>query len=182
MMKILVYILVPAISFVATLAACLALTGNLNPEALKRLIAPQPAEEPAVEQPQGEVEALVQTLQRREEDLNKREAQIREQEERAKKERADLEALRTELQTIQKQIGDALKGEDADQQERVMDVATSLAKMKPISAAGILSAWTPEETAKVLRQVKDKERGKILDAMPPEKAAAVLTALQSPKL
>jgi len=179
MMKLIVYILIPLLSFAGTVAVCLALTGNLSTAGINKILRTEPPAEQAPAAPAQEVDPYLQALQRRDEELKKREASVQAQEAQVKKAKADLEQLRTDVEQIQKKIGEVLKADDADQTKRVTDVALSLSKMKPTNAGKLVDAWDVKEAAKVLRLVKDKERGKILDSMTPEKAGAVLLELQS---
>lgn len=181
MMKLIAYIVVPLIAFVGTVAACLAVTGNLSKEGIEKILSRAPVAEETPAPAVQEADPYLRALQQREEELKKREAKVQEDDARIKKSQADLDQLRTDIEGIQKQIGAALKVEDAEQQTRLSDVALSLAKMKPTNAAKTLESWDAQEAAKVLQAVKDKQRGKILDAMTPEKAAAILTELKTPK-
>jgi flagellar motility protein MotE (MotC chaperone) len=186
MKKLILYILIVLLSFAGTVAICLAVTGNLSMEGIGRIIRPKPAAEETPEAPREEVDPYLQALQRREEDLKKREASLQTEEAQLKKSKADLEQLRTDVEQIQKQIGEVLKTEDAEQVKRDTDVALSLSKMKPTNASTLIASWEAKEAARVLRLVKDKERGKILDAMTTDKttsdkAAAILLELQNAK-
>ena len=181
MIKLILYVIIPLLALAGTVVACLALTGNLSKEQMLKIIGKGPAAEQSAEAPKEE-DPYLRALQQREEALKKREAKLQEGEAQLKKSQADLEQLKTEIEAVQKEIGDTLKSEDADAQKRISDVALSLSKMKPTSAAKTLESWEIPDAAKVLRGVKDKERGKILDAMPPEKAAAILLELKAAKI
>ncbi len=182
MIKLIFYVLLPLVAFAGTVAVCLSLTGNLSKEGIDKILGrAQPAKQ-TQEAAEGQTDPYLRALQQREEDLKKREAKVQEDDARIKKAQTDLDQLRTEIEDLQKEIGDALKVEDAEQQKRVADVALSLGKMKPVNAAKTLESWDVQESAKVLRLVKDKERGKILDSMTPEKAAAILLELKAAKL
>lgn len=182
MIKLILYVIIPIIALVGTVVACLALTGNLSKEQMLKIVGKGPAAEQAEETPKEEADPYLRALQQREEALKKREAKLQDNEAQIKKSQADLDQLKTELEAVQKQIGDTLKNEDADAQKRISDVALSLSKMKPANAAKTLDTWEAADVAKVLRVVKEKDRGKILDAMPPEKAAAVLLELKAAKI
>jgi flagellar motility protein MotE (MotC chaperone) len=182
MIKLIVYVLIPLIAFATTVVACLALTGNLSKEQILKIVGKAPAAEQAGEAPKEEADPYLRALQQREDALKKREAKLQESEAQIKKSQTDLDQLKTELEAVQKQIGDTLKNEDADAQKRISDVALSLSKMKPTNAAKTLDSWEAPDAAKVLRMVKDKERGKILDAMTPEKAATILLELKAGKI
>ena len=186
MIKFILLLLVALIAFAGTVAAILAITGNLTQESLTKIVSPPPPPvETAPEAKPDETDAVIRALQAREEDLNKREAAVKEEEDRLKKEQADLEVLRTQLVGIQQEIGKTIQAEDADHLKRVQNVALSLAKMKPAQAAKTLGTWSVQDVAKVLRFMKDKERGKLLDAIAsdqPEQAAKILLYLQNEKL
>lgn len=184
MKKIALFLMLPLVSFLATVVVLTVVTGNLSKEKLQSVLGKTDAKPAAVKQEQqpSESDVFARALKQRDEELKRREAKVREDEERVKKMQADLEQLRTELTTIQNQIQTALKSEDAKQKASLQDVALSLSKMKPTNAAETLSEWPPSEAADILRLIKDKERGKILDAMKPEKAAPLLKSLQEPRL
>jgi flagellar motility protein MotE (MotC chaperone) len=187
MIKFILMLLVAAIAFAGTVAAILAITGNLSQESLMKIVSPAPAPvETAPEAKPDETDAVIRALQARDEDLNKREAAVKEEEDRLKKEQADLDVLRTQLVGIQQEIGKTIEAEDADHRKRVQNVALSLAKMKPAQAAKTLGTWSVQDAAKALRFMKDKERGKLLDAkillyLQNEKLEPVLPATESEK-
>ncbi len=184
MKKLAVFMVLPLVSFLATVVALTLLSGNLSKEKLLGAFggkSGKPA--PAVQEEQpSESDMFARALKQRDEDLKQREAKVREEEERIKKMQVDLQQLRTELATIQTQIQTVLKTEEASRKVALNDVAMSLSKMKPQNAADTLSEWPASDAADILRLIKDKERGKILDAMKPEKAAPLLKSLQEPKL
>ena len=116
-MKVLLYMVLAVVAFVAAVVGATAITGNLSQENLKRLFtkeSPQPADSGL-----GRVDAFVQHLKDREAELDRREKDIEERGQRLAKRQADLEALRSELLAIQTRIRDSLKTADEGRQERL---------------------------------------------------------------
>lgn len=178
-MKYVLYLLIGLVVFGITLVTALAVTGNLNGEAIAALTgsapAPVAAPEPAGSDALG---PLAQQLRSREADLNAREMKVKEMEVQLQQRQASLEKMRTELETLQKQIGGAMDEADTERETRVQSVAITVEKMKPDKAAERLSALPAEEAAEILALVKDKSRGKIIEAMELEQATRILRMLQ----
>ena len=179
-MKVLLYVVLAVVAFVAAVVGATAVTGNLSQENLKRLFAkesPQPTDSGL-----GRVDAFVQQLKDREAELDRREKDIEEGGQRLAKRQADLEALRSELLAIQTQIQDSLKTADEGHQERLAEVAANLSKMKAANAVEVLQNWPKDDIVEILRLISDRQRVKILDAMAPSEATLLLQALQKAKI
>lgn len=76
---------------------------------------------------------------------------------------------------IQTDIVAAMDTLDLDQIAQMETIAKSMAAMDEVNAAADLEAMTPEQAARILPLIKDRDRGKILDAM---NADTRLTILQ----
>lgn len=172
------------ITFVLALLGLLAATGNLNAEALGKL-AGQKTAEVAGEQQQpsvDELDPIARAIREREASLNQKEQELKSREAELEIQKADVESKLSELQStlaqLQETLGSLTTTTDTDRQARLMDVATSLGKMKPTNAALAVEELDTETAVAVLRLVEEDPRGKILDKMKPEKAALVLRAMQ----
>jgi len=168
----------------------LALTGNLNAEAVSRLIGTQKDSPEAAAStgsstlnapPLDASSELAQQLMKKERDLQDKEKQLAEREAKITEREQALQEMLSKLESLQKEIEGGLANADKERELRVKTVALTLAQMKPEKAAASLKNFAPQEAAAVLAQVKDKDRGKILEAMDPETAAGVLRALQEQK-
>lgn len=182
MIKILGLVILALVLFSGTLVGMVALTGNLNKAGLDRVMGKDelPVETPAVEE--DEVAVLARGLKERETALNKRKAILDEREQRIEQRRLELVTLLEDATEIQNTIDESLEATDADHEERLMDVASSLATMKAANAAAILDGWpSSAEVATILRKVEEKKRGKMLDAMDLKRATEVLRIIQERK-
>ncbi|MFA6239486.1 MAG: hypothetical protein WC655_01075 [Candidatus Hydrogenedentales bacterium] len=180
-MKVVAIVVLPIVSFVLTLVAMLAMTGNLSPEGIAKLAGRGPAPVQEAPEPKDDIVARADDLKKREQELNERQARIEKDEKRLTETQAQMEELRSALQQMLLQITQAAEESDATQSERLTSVAQSLGGMKPAQAAKALEGWTPEEGAELLRLIDERVRGKILDSMDPDKTAAFLQAMQEQK-
>ena len=188
MLKYLLLGVISLVSFGATIATALVVSGNLNRETLDRLLQRGPqleADAPAAAG--GEVGPLAQALREKEQQLEEREASLdaREKEQAAREE--SLKLLQEELAAQQKAIANSMEDEEVARRARVQSTAISIAEMKADKAAGLLSGggFTPEEAAEILyfeangKATIDKgDQGKILDAMDIDFATQVVRAQQ----
>ncbi len=180
-MKYVLYLLIALLVFGITMVTALAVTGNLNADAIAALTGGAPAETTAAapeSKSSDSLGPLAQQLKAREADLNAREAKVKEMELQLQQRQASLEKMRTELETLQKEIGGSMDDADTERATRVQSVAVTMEKMKPDKAAERLSALPAEEAAEILALVKDKSRGKIIESMEPEQATRILRMLQ----
>jgi len=180
-MRIVGIILAAVVVFLAAILVPLALTGNLNADALKRLIgaqapAPSPVEEP---EPAGPLTTKYKEEQER---LRAWEAQLDEREKRLDQQELQLEEMRTEVTKIQEEVNAALGVVDQQQAEALQLTAKTMEKMDPQQAAIDLAGMKPEEAAKIAPLISDRLRGAIFDEMDPKPRAELLAAIQAKKL
>ena len=176
-MKTIGLLALTALVFVGTLAAALAVTGNLSREGFERILSgPPPAEiaAPAVD----EISPVLRALREREEALAQREAEAARQEEMLRIQQRDLDQMRIELADTLAKLKESLDAADEQRDERLAEVAKSFAAMRARNAAEALQGWPTEDAADVLRRVREKERGRILDEMDPAKASMILRSIQ----
>lgn len=179
MAKILVALLLALLAFVGTLLGALAATGNLSKEGFDKILnrgEPEPAAAGAASQEQ--LDPLLKAIEERETRLKEKAEALEKRAEQLDIRERDLEELREELQRVYTQFTESLDQADATHEERLRDVAKSLAGMSPENAAQVLQEWPPSEAARILRDVDEGDRGDILDEMEADKAALILRALQ----
>jgi len=185
-MKIILYAMVALISFIASLAAALALTGNLSKETLDRMMGKESAvttPSAVAPPPQSDsVGPLVQQLKKKEESLKKREQELNEQATQLDQRQQELERMRTDLEGMQKQIQTAVQDADKERDGRLQAIAITISEMKPDKAAERLKGMSAQDVAEILGFVKPKDRGKIVEAMEADMATRVLRALQERKI
>ena len=180
MLKLLVVLLAFA-SFAAALLVPLGLSGNLNREGLEKILK-RDAQRP-VEAPQPDpATPLLRALNQQREALERREEELKEEEQRLRAMHADLEELREKVRDMLFKVQTTLSEEDEAHDERLQEVAQALSRMNPRNAAETMNSFTPDEAARVLRLIRDRDRIRILDAMDQEQAALILRTLQEPRI
>lgn len=182
-MKIILYGLLAVISFVLSLVAALAMTGNLSQASLDKLSGKEP---PVVEAPEVKksdpVGPLVQQLKKKGEALKAQEQELNDRAAQLDKREQELGRMRSELEALQKQIQGSVQEAGEERTARLKSVAITISEMKPDKAAERLGGLPPDDIAEILNQVKPKERGKIVEALEPDLATRVLRALQESKI
>lgn len=184
-MRILLYALAGLLSFAIALAGAMAATGNLNADAVKRLLGEQkPGQEsrPAAAPAPDELGALARRLKEREEALDRREADLVRREAEFAKRSGELQQLQTTIEDRLKEIQGALAQNDTELQARRQTTASTLERMEPKKAAERMNGMPAEEAAEILRLVKDKQRAKIIEQLQPDEAVRLLRLLQEPAL
>ena len=179
-MKYLLYVLIALASFAAALAGAMALTGNLNTEALKRLMNPEAAAPPTeAVAARDEIGPLAEQLKRERAALKKREQELAQREAQLDQREQELATLRSELTEIQSEIQGALGDAETERKLRLETIAITVANMDEDKAAERLKGLPVEDVAAILKLIeKDKDRGAILEAMEQDFAVRVLQALQ----
>ncbi len=178
-MKYALFLLLGLLSFAGALAGALALTGNLNGEALQRLLGSPAAE--AVNNASAEnqdVDMLVRQLREKETALARKEQELKERESQLLLREESLKTLRDEVEQMQSRVQGAMEEADAERKVRIESVALTLTEMRPNKAAERLDGMPPEEVAEILALIEAKDRGKIIEAMDAETATRVLRQLQ----
>lgn len=179
-MKIVALVLAGLVVFAGTLAGALAATGNLNAEALGRLMGQQPAAGALPEKVQG-TDALAEEGRARLSEIEAREQRVAEKEKQLDQREKDLQALRTQLEALKTQVEGAVSNAAHERQAQMETVANTVTSMKPDAAAERLEKFPVEDQAEIIKRItKVKDRAKILEAMKPETAARVMTFLQQP--
>lgn len=183
MIRVVLLLILGVAAFFGSLAAALAFTGNLNAESIERILRREPPPAAAPPDPaEDPLTPLARQLRAKEAALVKREQELRERESRLEARMRELQQLQGELDAMHQLIAGALDESDTERTVRIQTVATTVAQMKPDRAAEALLGLPDEDAAEILREVRDRDRGKIVDAMDPARAARVLQALQEPPL
>lgn len=177
-MRILIVLVLVVVVFFATILVPLAMSGNLNAEAMNRLLGRE--EVSAVAEPEEDpLGPFARKLRERELSLKAREQDIEDRALRLGLRERELDDTLDQLRQIQEQIAQEMAGEDAARTKRLGKMAKMLAAMDARKAAQDLEALSPEDAAEVLLLVKDRTAGSILDEMEHRKRVMVHQILQA---
>jgi flagellar motility protein MotE (MotC chaperone) len=186
-MKIVIYIVVALLGFCAVVAATLYFKGALNKETIASLMGKEPQDQEEIAAPSGQpLMPIATALKEKEKQLAQREEEVSKDEDRIKQERADLESERKKLEDLLKKMETQLGALDADEAQRLSDLAKTYAEMEPQTAAQILDQMfaagaagsaMKDDAVKILRQIKAKDRAQIVEQM--KNSVAVSRALMS---
>lgn len=149
-------------AFLLAVTIPLAASGRLNKESIDTILGREAELEPDMPDPAN---ALLQSLDSERTRLSEWEADLQKREELITLREQELSATLDEVTQMQASIAAAMDEMDADQQERMMEVAKTLGTMRPENAADDLESMTPEQAARLLPMIDERPRGKILDAM-----------------
>ena len=181
-MKFILLSLVGLLSFAGAIVGMLALSGNLNGEALQKLRGKE-AEGTAVAgaeaAPPDMLSELAKEVKARADELDTREAKLLQQEAQLRQREEELTKMRTELETIRLEIDSKYAQSDAARQQQLQTIGLTLAKMNAKKAAERLNGMEPEEIADILNTMKDTNRGKILEELEKDLTIQVLRQMQS---
>lgn len=180
MKTVIITIIATLATFVITIVGALAVTGNLNAEAVNRLMGREVASTTAIddEDPSG---PFMNALKEKETRLNEQEQELNARDDRLLQRQRILDETLEEIALIQEQIQAGLDELDTDRDERIVKTAKLIAAMNATNAAKDLEAMPPEDAAELLRNIKERNAGRILDAMDPRKRTLVHQYLQERK-
>ena len=192
-MKFVMILLGALAMFAVGMVGILAATGNLNQDAIDRLMGKEVesdahgAEGHGEEGAHGEGAAtnpdpITRQIQKQREDLATREAAVKAQEEQLNQRKSELDALYEQIQQAKSEFESTVSESEERRQVEIETVANTVSNMAPKKAAESLESMPIPDVVQVLRKVKDKDRGKIVEAMKPELAAEVLRKMQEPPL
>lgn len=176
-MRILLFMALAVIAFLAAILVPLAMSGNLNSESLERLLGREPEPSTIVEE-KDPLGPLAQKLQERERALDTFEQSLNERAARLDQREREIDETLEQIEEIQDRIGQQMDEMDAERQERIGKLADMIGAMDPREAAEDLEALSPEDAAEVLILVKDRTAGSILDEMEHRKRVLVHQILQ----
>lgn len=183
MMKLLAIPVGIVIIYAGVLAGLLFSQGMLNQESIEQILqgAPPPETVTAPVAPAESVDALARQQRAREEALNRREEALREQEQRITMAQQDLAGLYNQLNTLLTDFNASLDSLDEDRDQRLTEVANSLARMEARRAAEAVANLDEAVQVEVLGRITERARGEILTQMDPEVAARILSRFQEPR-
>jgi len=192
-MKIVLILLGAITVFVLTLVGMLAATGNLNQDALDRLMGKEVEVKPGEggehgaeagheAAPEEAVDPITKQIMKQREESASKERELKDYEQQLNQRAAELDALYQQIQTAKQEFESTVSAADAARMVEVEAVANTVSNMKPTAAAERLENMPVPDMVEVLRKVKDKDRGKIVEAMKPELAAEVLRKMQEPAM
>lgn len=183
-MRIIIYAVAALLSFTGALAGALALTGNLKPENLDRVLG---RGEPAAEQEstlpeEDALSSLARALRDRETTLARRETTLVERERALAKRESELRQLESTVEERIRDLNNLLGQADNEMIARRQTLADTFSRMDPKKAAEQLQSLPAEDSVAILRLIDDKSRAKILDAMNRDEATRILRLFQEPLL
>ena len=180
MKTVIITIVATLVTFIITIVGALAATGNLNADAINRLMGREGSGEVSMdtEDPSG---PFMNALKAKEQQLNEQEQNLNERDDRLMQRQRILDETLEEITLIQEQIQAGLDDLDTDRDERIIKTAKLIAAMSAPNAAKDLEAMPPEDAAELLRNIKERNAGRILDAMDPRKRTLVHQYLQKRK-
>lgn len=180
MLRIIGVLAIAVLAFAGTLVATLAISGNLNRDALDRLMGDAPpTEAPAVKQ--DAIGPVARKLQEDRVALDKRAEQLDARESRIEGRERQLQQTLKEIEDLQRQIGTNLEAIDQEQRARMETLAKSIASMDKQKAAQTLEDQDPEAAAAILLLMKDKDRGKIMNELEPRRRTLIVQIMQEPR-
>ena len=162
MKKLIATLVMVIAAFMVAVVVPMAVTGKLNKESIDKILGREAQLETDEPDPAN---ALLQSLDTERDRLKEWEADLAKREELLTLREQELSSTLDEVTQMQASITAAMDDMDSDQQDRMMEVATTLGSMKPDNAAADLESMTPEQAARLLPMIDERSRGKILDAM-----------------
>jgi len=185
-MKILLYAAIALVVFCGMVALTLHFKGALNKEALtslKRSFLPQKEDAEQDAQADGQVSGpvlpLATALAEKEKQLAQWETEIAEERKRLEQEEARFEEIRKEIETLLKQMQQRVDSLDAEEEQRLADLAKTYAGMRPEGAAQILEKMPVDDAVRILMRTPTRNRARIVEKMQnaPEISEAIIAAV-----
>ena len=177
MLKILGIAVLAIVCFLAALIGPMAVTGQLNKDTLGLFFGDEETSAPvkAGEDGLGPLAAGLRSEQKR---LEEWDAKLGEEDARLTQRERIMDQALTEIEQIQAEISAAMDELDAEQLAGIQSIAKTMAAMSAKNAATDLQTMSPEEAARILPLIKDRNRGKILDEMDADKRSLIIQVLQ----
>lgn len=180
MLKILGVAALGIVCFLVAVIIPMAVTGNLNEETITRLFAgEQPPE--ATRTADDYLGPLAAKLRAQQERLDEWDTRLAQEDVRLTQRERIVDETLTQITQIQTDVSAAMDALDTEQQAAILSIAKTMAAMTARNAAIDLEAMSPEEAARILPLIKDRNRGKILDAMAADRRSLILQVLQERK-
>jgi|GEM_PF-3100249 len=171
-MKILLYVAIALVVFCGMVVLTLHFKGALNKEALTSLKSSFLTQDEGAEQDvgserqvEGPVLPLATALAEKEEQLAQWETEIAQERKRLEQEEARFEEIRKEVETLLKQMQQQVDSLDAEEEERLTDLAKTYAGMRPEGAAQILQKLPVDDAVRILMRTPTRNRARIVEKM-----------------
>jgi len=123
---------------------------------------------------------ILQSLEKRKEDLDRREEAVKRYEERLQSLKQEVEKKLAEILQTEKRIQERLGMIGQMEEEKIGRLAKLYGGMRPEEAAPLLERMQEETTLKVFQRMKERQASRILAFMNPEKAARLSEQLAKP--
>ncbi len=170
-MKALLYAAIALVVFCGMVAVTLHFKGALNREALislKNSFLGRDEGGEGVADPGGQAGPLLPlatALAEKEQRLTQWEAEIAQERKRLEQEQARFEEIRKEVEALLKQMQKRVDSLDAEEEQRLSDLAKTYAGMRPEGAAQILQKMPVDDAVRILMRTPTRNRARIVEKM-----------------
>jgi flagellar motility protein MotE (MotC chaperone) len=166
MKMLMMWVLVAALVFLLSMVGLLGATGNLNKDALGRILGRTVEPGPELVQSSDALGQLADQLKKERAVVLERERIVKTREEQVDVRLQEVTEKLEELKRQQQAITGNLEAAEQDRNLAIQTVAISMSAMKADAAAKLLADRNPKEAAAILLAIDDeKKRGKILDEL-----------------
>lgn len=166
--------------FSGALLIPLAITGNLSAAALNHLLGRDVPVESTGERA-DDLGPLAQEIILERERLEELASELTEERDRLDQRERVMDERLNEIAQIQAEITSTIDTLDSDRQAAIQAIAKTMAAMTAQNAATDLESMSPEEAARILPLIKDRNRGRILDAMDANRRSLIIQVMQERK-
>ena len=182
-MRILLYAVIALVVFCGMVAVTLHFKGALNKEALMSLKSSFLARDEDAGQGAdtagqvGPLLPLATALTEKEQQLAQWEQEIAEERKRLEQEETRFDEIRKEVEALLKQMQTEADSLDAEEEQRLSDLAKTYAGMRPEGAAQILQQMPVDDAVRILMRTPTRNRARIVEKM--ENASEISEAIIS---
>lgn len=164
----------------AALLIPLAVTGNLNAAALSHFLGRDEPVESTADRADS-LGPLAKEIILEQERLEELASELTEERDRLDQRERVMDERLNEIAQIQAEITSTIDTLDSDRQAAIQAIAKTMAAMTAQNAATDLESMSPEEAARILPLIKDRNRGRILDAMDADRRSLIIQVMQERK-
>lgn len=118
---------------------------------------------------------LLNSLQTRKEELDRKENLLKENEKRLEQEKKDIEAKLEEVKKVRDEISKKMEEKVKVEEDRLNKMVNSFENMKPAAAASIFENMDVNLVVKIMDKMKTKNVASIIDKMSQDKATNITT-------
>jgi flagellar motility protein MotE (MotC chaperone) len=119
---------------------------------------------------------LLNSLQTRKEELDRKESLIKENEKRLEQEKKEIEVKLEDVKKIRDEIAKKMDEKVKVEEDRMSKMVSSFENMKPASAASIFENMDVNLVVKIMDRMKSKNVAMIMDKMSQDKATNITTS------